>query len=168
MRLGRNHRVHSQPARDEGILSMTVGRAHRSFTITALALTLVAAGCRHDPESTKRQYLASGDAYMEKKQYAEAAIQFQNAIQQDDHFGEARFKLASAYLRQGNGSKALAEAVRAADLMPKDKEAQLQAANLLILAGRYNDAEDRARNVLEHDPKDIGATVALGNALAGP
>ena len=146
---------------------MTVARNHRSVHVVVLALTVAAAGCSHDPEAMKRQYLASGDAYMAKQKYAEASIEYQNAIQQDDHFGEARTKLATAYLRQGNGSKALAESVRAADLMPADADAQLQAANLLILAEQFNDTEDRARNVLERNPKDVRATVALGNALAG-
>ena len=50
---------------------------------------------------------------------------------------------------------------------PTDVDAQLQAANLLILAGRFADAQDRANRVLERDPHNVRATVALGNALAG-
>ena len=51
--------------------------------------------------------------------------------------------------------------------MPADVDAQLQAANLLILAGRFADAQDRANRVLERDPHNVRATVTLGNALAG-
>src|SRR4029077_15895147 len=87
--------------------------------------------------------------------------------QQDNRFGEARSKLALAYIQTGDGSRALGEAVRAADLLPENVEAQLQAANLLILGGRFADAQDRARKVLERDPHNVRATVALGNALAG-
>jgi len=148
---------------------MTVYRPVTTFRSAALALTavLAAAGCSHDSEALKRQYLSSGDAYVAQRKYADAIIQYRNAIQEDDHFGEARFKLASAYIRFGDGSRALAESVRAADLMPEDIEAQLQAANLLLLSGRFADAQDRAKKVLDRNPHELRATIALGNALAG-
>jgi len=55
-----------------------------------LVAAVLAVSCARDPETAKRAYLASGDAYMSKQKYAEASIEYQNAIQQDDHFGEAR------------------------------------------------------------------------------
>src|SRR5436190_6560077 len=111
--------------------------------------------------------MASGDAYMAQQKYDAAIIEYRNATQQDNRFGEARYKLAIAYINAGDGPKALGEAVRAADLLPEDVDAQLQAANLLILAGRFADAQDRANKVLGHDPHNVRATIALGNALAG-
>ena len=69
--------------------------------------------------------------------------------------------------RLNDGSRALDEAVRAADLLPEDVDAQIQAANLLVLAGRFADAQDRANAVLQRQPGEVRATVALGNALAG-
>ncbi|HKC57587.1 MAG TPA: tetratricopeptide repeat protein, partial [Vicinamibacterales bacterium] len=148
---------------------MTVHRPVATLRSAALALTavLAAAGCSHDSEALKRQYLSSGDAYVAQHKYADAIIQYRNAVQEDDHFGEARFKLASAYIRFGDGTRALAESVRAADLMPEDIEAQLQAANLLLLSGRFADAQDRAKKVLDRNPHELRATIALGNALAG-
>jgi len=148
---------------------MTVHRPVATFRSAALALTavLAAAGCSHDAEALKRQYLSSGDAYVAQHKYADAIIQYRSAIQEDDHFGEARFKLASAYIRFGDGTRALAESVRAADLMPEDIEAQLQASNLLLLSGRFADAQDRAKKVLDRNPHELRATIALGNALAG-
>ena len=104
---------------------------------------------------------------MAQKKYDAAIIEYRNASQQDSRFGEARSKLALAYIQTGDGSRALGEAVRAADLLPGDVDAQLQAANLLILAGRFADAQDRANKVLERDPHNVRATVALGNSLAG-
>ena len=57
--------------------------------------------------------------------------------------------------------------MRAADLLPEDVDAQMLAAILRILAGRFADAQDRAAKVLARNPQDVRATVALGNALAG-
>jgi tetratricopeptide (TPR) repeat protein len=57
--------------------------------------------------------------------------------------------------------------VRAADRLPNDLELQLKAGNLLLLAGRSQDAKNRARAVLRIDPKNVPALVLLGNSLAG-
>src|SRR5258705_4665466 len=135
---------------------MTVDRPVATFRSGARALTavLAAAGCSHDSEALKRQYLSSGDAYVAQHKYADAIIQYRNAIQEDDHFGEARFKLASAYIRFGDRTRALAESVRAAELMPVNIEAQLQAANLHLLSGRFADAQDPAEKVPDSNPHE--------------
>jgi len=134
---------------------------------SVVAVAVLAAACSGDPEKRKREHLANADAYMAQEKYAEAIIEYRNAIQQDNRFGDARYKLALAYLKANDGPRALEEAVRAADLLPGSVDAQIQAANLLIFAGRHADAQDRANAVLRRDPQDIRATVALGNALAG-
>ena len=65
-----------------------------------LAVSLAAAGCRKDPEFAKQEYLKSGDRYMESGKVAEAIVQYRNAVQQDPRFGEARLKLAEAYIKK--------------------------------------------------------------------
>src|SRR5258708_7799376 len=111
---GRETGRHHESRRSEGDLLMTVTRTATVLRLGVLALTVLAIGCSQDPEKLKRKYMASGDAYMAQHKYSEAIIEYRNATQQDDHFGEARYKLAGAYVRAGNGSRALAEAVRAA------------------------------------------------------
>jgi Flp pilus assembly protein TadD len=46
---------------------------------------------------------------------------------------------------------ALRELARAADLLPRDGEAQIAAGNLLVLAGRFDEAQARARQVLTQE-----------------
>ena len=147
--------------------AMRRDRIARTCRSCVVAVAMLAAACSGDPETLKREYVASADAYMAADKYAEAIIEYRNAIQQDSRFGEARYKLALAYIKINDGNRALDEAVRAADLLPEDVDAQIQAANLLVLAGRYADAQDRANGVLQRKPGDVRATVALGNALAG-
>ena len=52
---------------------------------TVIALVIVAAvsaaACT-SAEDKARAYIASGDRYVESKQYAEAALQYSNALQQ--------------------------------------------------------------------------------------
>jgi len=52
-------------------------------------LLLLATGCRKAPEVAKRQYLQSGEKFMEQGRYRQAEIQFRNALRIDPQFAEA-------------------------------------------------------------------------------
>jgi tetratricopeptide (TPR) repeat protein len=140
---------------------------------SSVRLTLVVAGfglfaaCRHDPIAAKRRFLASGDQYFTASKFGEAVIQYRSAVQQDPGAGDARVKLADAYLGAGDGANALREYARAADLLPDDLGLQVKAGNLLLFAGRFDDAKARAEKVLAKAPTDVGAQLVKANALAG-
>jgi Cytochrome c biogenesis factor len=140
-------------------------QASVAFVMGFLALSLVA--CREDPQKAKVRFVASGDRFFAEKNYAEAIIQYRNAVTKDGSFGEARFKLGTAYDKVGDGINALREFVRAADLMPGSVEAQLRAAQFLSAAGQFPEAKARAIAVLAKDPKNVVALVVMGNALVG-
>ncbi len=141
---------------------------NRQFVGLCLGLAaLVATSCSQDPQKLKREYVASGDKFFAEKNYAEAIVQYRNAVVRDSTFGEARFKLGNAYAESGDLRNALREYVRAADLMPKDLQAQLRAGNGLLAAGQYPEAKERALAALNLDSKNVTALVLLGNALAG-
>src|SRR5262245_11456186 len=91
------------------------------FTVIVLC-----AGCGKDPEVAAREYIKSGDGYVAQGKYPEAVVQYANAVQQTPRNGEARSKLADAHTKTGEAAKALAEYVRAADLLPQDAQAQLK------------------------------------------
>src|SRR5262249_33275246 len=94
----------------------------RSKAILLVILALAVASCTRDHEKVKRQYVEKGDKLVSQKKYAEAVLQYRNAVAIDRRFGEARFKLAGAYADSGDMNNALREYVRAADLMPNDVE----------------------------------------------
>src|ERR1700709_406883 len=102
-----------------------------SICVWGVATTLSFA-CATDPQVAKRKYFESGNQYFSSKKYAEATVQYTNALRQDPRFGEARFKLAEAYKALGNTRAAFPEYVRAADLLPDNDEAQLKAGSLLV------------------------------------
>ena len=85
-----------------------------SLATSVPLVALLAWGCS-DPESAKRSFLERGSAYMAEGRVREAITQYRNAIEQDPRFGEARLKLAEAYLKDDQLPRALTEAVRAAD-----------------------------------------------------
>ena len=73
-------------------------------------------------------------------------------------------KLGGAFEKTGQPLKAGSEFIRAADLLPADDEAQLQAAEYLRLAGRFEEARQRARAVLERDPRSARAQLMIARS----
>jgi putative PEP-CTERM system TPR-repeat lipoprotein len=122
--------------------------------------------CSRDPAKAAQRYVASGDAYASAGKYAEAIIQYRNAIQKDPRSSEARLKLAETSLQVRDGATALEEYIRAADLRPDDVAVQLKTSKLLLLAGRFDDAKSRAEKILARDSKNVDAQIVIANALA--
>src|SRR4029450_3166548 len=85
----------------------------------------------------------------------------------DPGSADVRVKLAEAFLQSGNFGGALDEIVRGAEMRPDDLALQLHAGNLLLLAGRFDDAKDRAEKVLANNAGDVNAQILVANALAG-
>jgi tetratricopeptide (TPR) repeat protein len=140
----------------------------RFLSACAIASTLLlTSACSHDPETLKRDHMARGDQFVAAKNFDAAIIEYRNAIQQDPKFTEAYRKLTPAYLARGDARSALRSAEMAAELAPEMPAVQLEAGNLLILAGRFNDAKVRAEKALTSDPKNVQARILLGNAIAG-
>src|ERR1700741_711578 len=100
-----------------------------SLTKRAAVLILIvaatASACSKDPAAAKRGYLESGNRYFDQKKYAEAIIEYRNAIKLDPSFGEARRRLAICYLQTGDALNGVREQVRAADLLPDRVDVQI-------------------------------------------
>lgn len=145
---------------------MRVRQTIRRVVLTAAAV-MAAVSCSRDPETAKREHFARGEKYVEQQKHNEAIVEYRNAVQQDPRFGEARSRLADAYVKVENWPGALAESVRAADLLPQDVAVQLKAGGLLLMAGRFQDAKGRAEKVLALDAGNVDAHILHGNAFAG-
>jgi tetratricopeptide (TPR) repeat protein len=131
-----------------------------------LLLVAIVAGCSNS-EQAKKAYFENGERLLKENKPAEAIVELRNAVQQDAKYGEARLKLAEAYMATGNAAAAFREYVRAADLLPQNNEAQLKAATFLLLGGRFEDARTRILPVVDRDPTNVQAQLILGNSLAG-
>jgi len=126
-----------------------------------------AAGCSQNPADVRDYRLKRGDAFVAAGKTSEAIIEFKAAVQADGKSGPAHQKLAAAYLQVNDFQNGFSEYVRAADLLPDNLEAQLQAAGVLLMAGQFEDAQARAEKALRIDPKNVPARIVKGNALAG-
>ena len=136
-----------------------------SGSILVLCAALSAAACG-DSETAKRQSLENGKRLMTQDKTTEAIAEFRNALRQDPRFGEARWELAQAFEKAQNMQNAFREYIRAADLLPDDPKVQLRAAQLLLLAGRFEDARTRVDNALKKDPKNVEAMILRASAMA--
>src|SRR3954447_4114177 len=77
------------------------------------------AACSPDPHSAMLKYAKSGDTYAAAGKTAEAIVEYRNALEKEPRAGDVRLKLAEAYVKQGQGSKAAQEYIRAADVLPE-------------------------------------------------
>jgi Tfp pilus assembly protein PilF len=77
-----------------------------------------------------------------------------DAVQRDPKFAEAYQELATAYISRGDGPNALRNSIIAADLLPDSIDAQIQAGNLLLIAGKFDDAKARAGKALAKAPQN--------------
>ena len=97
------------------------------------------------PNRARPRYYAEGNAALDKKQYPEAILGYRNAIKIDPRFGEARYKLAQALLASGDLANAAREYVRAAELLPENLDAHLNAARYLLLGREFEQARHARR-----------------------
>ena len=129
--------------------------------------TAALSACSSDPQAEAKKALEKGNQHAAQNKFPEAIIEYRRAVQADPRLGEARMQLAYAYASTGDGMNALREYVRAADLMPEDKDAQQRAGAFMLLAGQFNDAQGLAERMLKRNPNDVEAHILLANALAG-
>src|SRR5713226_6115340 len=144
-------------------------QARIGSVLVAIAIMLgVLSSCSRDPNVRKQKYLASGNRYYGRKQFREAAIQYQNALQADPRFVDAHYQLAQCYLNLGMGIPAYTELSRTIDLDPKNWKAHIDRGGLLVLGGdkdRHH-ALDEAQLVVSEQPNNADAHVLLAKVLA--
>ncbi len=129
-----------------------------------LGLTLAGSACTKDSAD---EHVKKGADYLEKGQVQESIVELRRAVQIDGQRGDAHLKLADAHVKANDAANAIKEYIRAADLLPGNDEAQLKAAQGLLLAGRFEEVRARVDKVLEHDKNNAKAQILRGNALAG-
>jgi cellulose synthase operon protein C len=133
---------------------------------SSLVLLILLAACTRDPAAVKADAIRRGDDLVARRQYPRAVEAYQAAVKSDPSDGEARLKLAKAHLSAENWSDAASEAVRAADVLPGNVEAQRLATTMLLAQDRFGEAAERALALVRAHPEDPAALVLWGNATA--
>lgn len=133
--------------------------------VCAITVALGSAGCESKEARIKR-YIASGDSYEAKRQYAEAIIEYRNALKADPTLADVQLKLGRTYLKAGDAADAVQAMARAADMRPADADLQIEAGSLQLLAGDLRGADSRAQMLLKRQPRHLEGHILLGNAQA--
>jgi len=123
------------------------------------------AGC--DRRSREARYVESGKQYLEKKDYARAAIQFNGAVQSNPNNAENYYQLGLAEIGLGDYVAAQRALSMTIDLNPKHMGAQLKLAEVLTAANTpelLNEVQEHARAVLQASPDDPDALDAMAAA----
>jgi tetratricopeptide (TPR) repeat protein len=140
-----------------------------SWNAYLLAILLIACvSCARKPQQAAK-FLARGQAHMQKKEYSEAVLDLKNTVQLQPKNAEGFYQLGLAYLGAGNLRGAYSSLVHAAELNPKNTQAQLKLAEMLSSARDANqsvleNAEKRAETILSVTPDNADALTALGFA----
>ena len=132
-----------------------------SKLLSAIGLLFVSlSACKSDPQATARAHFTKGEQQLAHKKVDEAIIEYRRAIQADPRLGQARLRLADAYVQTGDGANALREYVRAAELLPDDEDAQIKAGNFMLDGGSVCRCPRRSANAYWPAPQECrGASV---------
>ena len=74
--------------------------------------------------------------------------------------------MAQVFLKETDWQHAYSELMRTVDIDPKNWDAQLDLASLLLAGGKFPDARDRVQNVLKSQPQNARAEVVLSDVDA--
>jgi len=128
----------------------------------SLVAAILLAGCAGDPNERKRGYFDSGEKYYAAGKYQQAMIQFRNAVQVDPRFAAAHWQLARAYAKLSNPNAEYHELAETVSLEPKNSDAQLELAALLLSSREYKEAQAAAEEALKVVPNSARAHAILG------
>jgi tetratricopeptide (TPR) repeat protein len=136
------------------------------LVITACFIAIVSlVSCSRDPEKAKRRYLESGQRFVQQQKYAEAQIQFKNALKIDPRFVDAFYELGKSQVAMRQGQEALKSYTQALTIAPARDDIRIDLAKLYLGGSLPKEAEQEARTVIEHNPNNAVAYQIIGTAL---
>ncbi len=145
-----------------------VTRRYRMLAAGALTVLFGASvACSSTPQAREAKYLRRGEAYMAKKDYARAFLEFRNASRVMPQDGEPYYQVGLTYMAMGNVANGAEAFRKATELNPKDQRAQLRLGELMAGSGSKDVvklATDRLEEVLSASPNNSDASDALALA----
>lgn len=139
--------------------------------ISAAGALLVFCGfslaCHRSPQAKEANYLKRGEAFLEKKDYSRALIEFKNAANAMPQDAEPYYQTGLTYLAAGSIPNAAQSFKKATDLNPKHQLAQLKLAELMTTSQNLQSVQDaagRLEEVLAASPDNSEANEALALA----
>ena len=122
-----------------------------------LCLALIAftfTACSRDPNVRKHKYFEDGERYYAAGKYREAEIEFVNAIQIDQNYADAHYRLAQTDLKLNQPTRAFQELIKTIDLQPENYLARIDLTRLLIAEGQLQLGKEHLDWLLKNRPND--------------
>ena len=119
-----------------------------------------------NPETEKVRHVERGDQYAAEKRDEFAVVEYASAVKIDPKFGAGASQAGGNLRAAEEPERRVPEYIRAADALPDDRNAQIKATQVLLLAGRFEDAKARAAALLAKNPKDVEVLLLHANAMA--
>lgn len=101
-----------------------------------LAIAMSLAGCGSFGTS-KEQYVQRGNTFFDKGQFADATLNYRNALKQDPAYAEAYYRLGLTLSKDASPADALTNLEKAVSLQPDHDAARLALASLYLEGLRY-------------------------------
>src|SRR5262245_64040825 len=105
---------------------------HRWIIWIGLCIGAGLPACSRSPQDKEARSLKRGAALFERKDYARAILEFQNAVKVMPKDAEAHYQLGMAYLASNNVQAAASAFYRATSLNSKHADAQKQFSRLIV------------------------------------
>src|ERR1700747_2365675 len=145
---------------------------------SCLLLVVAGTSCSRDPNVVKARYLQNGNKYFDRGKYKEASIMYRTALQKDQKYGDAHYRLALTELKRDQPVAAVGELRRAIELLKPDRpertDARIKLADIYLdylerAPKREGDVVDEVQrtidDLLKADPKSVDGHRLKGRLL---
>ena len=103
-----------------------------AFRIGVVCVLGLVAGCSRSPQEKEARFLKRGQAFLAKKDYARATLEFRNAANAMPRDAEPYYQAGLVYLETGDVASAVRAFQKATTLDPKHAGAQLKLSSLMM------------------------------------
>ena len=141
-------------------------RASLPVFLMILPAAVCLSGCMRSPAKIKAESLTKAAQYEKQEQYANAIIEYRNAVKADPGSAEVHYRLGQAYLENTQYKEAYQEFQRVLQISPGNPDAQLALGQIYLKAGMNDDALQVAKDLQNRNSKTAEARLLLANAYA--
>ncbi|MBZ5702634.1 MAG: tetratricopeptide repeat protein [Acidobacteriia bacterium] len=138
----------------------------RAGALVVLCLLCLSA-CNRDPIARRDTFFRKGQEYARTRKFAQAAIEFQNAVRMDPKFAEGYHQLGLVNTELGRLPEAARAFSRALELNPEHAGSALGLGEIYLLGNAPERSRELAQQVLSRDPNDFSARLLLAKSYMG-
>ena len=133
--------------------------ARISLPVVAGTIVILLTGCT--AASKKARYAEKAEQYFKAGEYDKAKVEYLNVIKIDQGDANAYARIGAMWVEEGVPLRAGAFLIKALELAPNDIRSRLNLTRVYLAVGRTADARKEAMTVLEKEPGNGEALIAL-------